>query len=266
MGYVIALIVVLLLVVGAVTFFVLNAAKAAGRAAPEDPGAEGTPAGIAAPDESPLGDTTEHAGEQQEGQTTDEPGARRRGRRLRRQAARGRPRSRGLLGRPGARVRAAREPPSLNLARTYWFGPALAGNPSLSVADALHSSERRDKRTLLLIDRGAQGAPVSLSGVSWAGAGEVAGGFGAVTAGHRGEGVCLAGHAGPFLGRMAPLNAAHPVAGPDCVRIPDTIQPTPETPAPQQQTPSPTQPCRYGAPTRRPTPPAPATANTQHPR
>ncbi len=73
MGYVIALVIVLLLVVGAVTFFVLNSAKASGRAAPEDPGAEGTPAGIAAPDESPLGDTTEHAGEHHEGQTTDEP-------------------------------------------------------------------------------------------------------------------------------------------------------------------------------------------------
>jgi hypothetical protein len=73
MGYAIALIVVLLLVAGAVTFFVLNATKGSGGAEPEDPGAEGTPAGIASPDESPLGDTTEHAGEQQEGHTTDEP-------------------------------------------------------------------------------------------------------------------------------------------------------------------------------------------------
>jgi hypothetical protein len=73
MGYAIALIVVLLLVAGAVTFFVLNAAKGGGGAEPEDPGAEGTPAGVASPDESPLGDTTEHAGEHQEGHTTDEP-------------------------------------------------------------------------------------------------------------------------------------------------------------------------------------------------
>ena len=69
MGYVIAAVVVLLLVAGFITFFVLNATQRSGRAAPSDPGGEGTPAGIAAPDESPLGDTTEHAGDQQEGRT-----------------------------------------------------------------------------------------------------------------------------------------------------------------------------------------------------
>jgi hypothetical protein len=61
MGYVIAAIVVLLLVAGFVTFFVINATKRSGRAGPGDPGQEGSAAGIAAPDESPLGDTTEHA-------------------------------------------------------------------------------------------------------------------------------------------------------------------------------------------------------------
>jgi hypothetical protein len=61
MGYVIAAIVVLLLVAGFVTFFVLNAARRSGQAAPGDPGAEGTPPGIAAPDESPLGDTSQHS-------------------------------------------------------------------------------------------------------------------------------------------------------------------------------------------------------------
>ena len=61
MTYVIVGILVLLLVAGFVTFFVLNATKRSGRAAPEDPGGEGTPAGIAAPDESPLGDTTQHS-------------------------------------------------------------------------------------------------------------------------------------------------------------------------------------------------------------
>jgi hypothetical protein len=61
MGYVIAAIIVLLLVAGFVTFFVLNATKRSGRAAPGDPGGDGTPAGIAAPDESPLGDTTQHS-------------------------------------------------------------------------------------------------------------------------------------------------------------------------------------------------------------
>ena len=62
MGYVIAAIIVLLLVAGFVTFFALNAARRSGGAGPRDPGAEGHPAGIAAPDESPLGDTAEHSG------------------------------------------------------------------------------------------------------------------------------------------------------------------------------------------------------------
>jgi hypothetical protein len=61
MGYVIAAILVLLLVAGFVTFFVLNATKRSGQAGPGDPGQEGTPAGIASPDESPLGDTTQHS-------------------------------------------------------------------------------------------------------------------------------------------------------------------------------------------------------------
>jgi hypothetical protein len=67
MGYVIAAILVLLLVVGFITFFVLNATRRSGTAAPRDPGAEGSPAGIAAPDETPLGTTSEHSGEAAEG-------------------------------------------------------------------------------------------------------------------------------------------------------------------------------------------------------
>jgi hypothetical protein len=73
MGYVIAGILVLLLVALFVTFFIMNATKKGGRAGPSDPGAEGTPAGIASPDSSPLGDTTQHAGDQREGQTTEDP-------------------------------------------------------------------------------------------------------------------------------------------------------------------------------------------------
>jgi hypothetical protein len=73
MDYVIAAIVVLLLVAGFVTFLVLNAAERGGRAGPEDPGAEGSPAGIASPDPSPLGDTAEHSGDQQEGRTVEDP-------------------------------------------------------------------------------------------------------------------------------------------------------------------------------------------------
>jgi hypothetical protein len=61
MGYVIAAIVVLLLVAGFVTFFVLNAARRSGGAGPQEPSEEGHPTGIAAPDESPLGDTTQHS-------------------------------------------------------------------------------------------------------------------------------------------------------------------------------------------------------------
>jgi hypothetical protein len=73
MGYVIAGILVLLLVAGFITFFVLNATNRSGRAGPSDPGDEGNPAGIASPDPSPLGDTSEHAGDQQEGRTVDQP-------------------------------------------------------------------------------------------------------------------------------------------------------------------------------------------------
>jgi hypothetical protein len=73
MGYVIAGILVLLLVAAFVTFFVINATKKSGRAGPSDPGAEGSPPGIASPDPSPLGDTTQHAGEQWEGATADDP-------------------------------------------------------------------------------------------------------------------------------------------------------------------------------------------------
>ena len=73
MGYVIAGMVVLVLVAAFVTFFVLNATKKSGRAGPSDPGAEGTPAGIASPDDSPLGDTTEHSGDQEESRTVNDP-------------------------------------------------------------------------------------------------------------------------------------------------------------------------------------------------
>jgi hypothetical protein len=72
MGYVIAAVIVLLLVAGFVTFFVINATKKGGSAAPSEPSAEGNPAGIAAPDSSPLGDTSQHSGDQQEGRTVSE--------------------------------------------------------------------------------------------------------------------------------------------------------------------------------------------------
>ena len=63
MGYVIAAILVLLIVAAGVTFFVLNATN------------RNKQASIAAPDEeTPLGDTNQHAGEQtSEGRTVDQP-------------------------------------------------------------------------------------------------------------------------------------------------------------------------------------------------
>jgi hypothetical protein len=73
MGYVIALIIVLLVVAGFVAFMVLNASRRGGNPGPSDPGADGNPAGIAAPDSSPLGDSAEHAGEQQDGDTVRDP-------------------------------------------------------------------------------------------------------------------------------------------------------------------------------------------------
>src|SRR4051794_17038009 len=73
MGYVIALILVLLLVAVAITFWVMSASRRGGGPGPTDPGASGTPAGITAPDSSPLGDSAEHAGEQEDGATVRDP-------------------------------------------------------------------------------------------------------------------------------------------------------------------------------------------------
>lgn len=77
MGYVIAAIVVLLIVAGFVTFVVLNSMrKGAGQSgadASAGQSGQGGPPGIGQ-DATPLGDTTEHAGEQsQHGTTTAEP-------------------------------------------------------------------------------------------------------------------------------------------------------------------------------------------------
>jgi hypothetical protein len=68
MGYVIAAIVVLLIVAGFVTFAVLNSMRKSSAKA-EDGGAPGVGG-----DETPLGDTTEHAGKHGEsGETDEEP-------------------------------------------------------------------------------------------------------------------------------------------------------------------------------------------------
>ena len=73
MTYLIPLIVVLLLVTGGVTFVVLNATKQSKPSEAENSG-ESDPKTMAASDPSPLGDTTEHAGEQSdEGETVEGP-------------------------------------------------------------------------------------------------------------------------------------------------------------------------------------------------
>jgi hypothetical protein len=70
MEYVIPAVLVILLVAGFVTFLVLNATKKSGPVAETDD--EGAP-GIGQ-DPTPLGDTTEHAGEQSErGVTREDP-------------------------------------------------------------------------------------------------------------------------------------------------------------------------------------------------
>jgi len=68
MEYLIPLVLVLLLVAGFVTFLVLNATKKSG------PAATGDDAPGVGADETPLGDTTQHAGEQnEEGATVSQP-------------------------------------------------------------------------------------------------------------------------------------------------------------------------------------------------
>ena len=65
MEYVIPVVLVVLVVAGFVTFMVLNATEKSGPVADADEGAPGI-----GPDRTPLGDTTQHAGEQTEGGTT----------------------------------------------------------------------------------------------------------------------------------------------------------------------------------------------------
>ena len=73
MEYLIPIMLVLLLVSGVVTFFVLNATKQS-KPSEADSSEDSDPKTLAASDDSPLGDTTEHAGEQsQEGETVQGP-------------------------------------------------------------------------------------------------------------------------------------------------------------------------------------------------
>ena len=71
MAYLIPIVLVLLLVTGFVTFLVLNATKKSKPSEAENSD-ENDPSTMAASDPSPLGDTTEHAGEQSGGGETVE--------------------------------------------------------------------------------------------------------------------------------------------------------------------------------------------------
>src|SRR3954447_23084294 len=73
MAYLIPIVLVLLLVTGFITFLVLNATKRSKPSEAENSD-DTSPGTMAATDPSPLGDTTEHAGEQGEhGETTADP-------------------------------------------------------------------------------------------------------------------------------------------------------------------------------------------------
>jgi len=73
MEYLIPIMLVLLLVSGVVTFMVLNATKQS-KPSEADNSDDSDPKTMAASDDSPLGDTTEHAGDQsQEGETVEGP-------------------------------------------------------------------------------------------------------------------------------------------------------------------------------------------------
>ncbi|MBE2320044.1 hypothetical protein DVA67_029030 [Solirubrobacter sp. CPCC 204708] len=71
MGYVIAGVLVILIIAGFITFLVMNSMKKNDLSDAGDPGADQNPLSIIGSDDStPLGDTSEHAGEQTEDGTT----------------------------------------------------------------------------------------------------------------------------------------------------------------------------------------------------
>jgi hypothetical protein len=73
MAYLIPIVLVLLLVTGFITFLVLNATRKS-KPSEAESSEDNDPETMAASDPSPLGDTTEHAGEQSgEGGTAEDP-------------------------------------------------------------------------------------------------------------------------------------------------------------------------------------------------
>ena len=70
MGYAIAIVLVVLIIGALVTFLVMNATRQSDTADAHDPGADSNPLSIIGSDDTPMGDTNEHAGEQnQSGET-----------------------------------------------------------------------------------------------------------------------------------------------------------------------------------------------------
>jgi hypothetical protein len=70
MGYVIAGVLVLLIITGLILFLVTNSMKKNDISDAGDPGADQNPMGIIGSDDTPLGDTSQHAGEQTREGTT----------------------------------------------------------------------------------------------------------------------------------------------------------------------------------------------------
>jgi hypothetical protein len=76
MGYAIAIVLVVLIIGGFVTFLAMNAAGKSDVADADDPGADSNPLSIIGSDDTPVGDTNEHAGEQnREGETVGQQDA-----------------------------------------------------------------------------------------------------------------------------------------------------------------------------------------------
>ena len=77
MGYVVAIVIVVLIVLAFATFLVINATRKRTTADAADPGSDQNPLGIIGTEEgTPVGDTSEHAGVQdQEGRTVGEQDA-----------------------------------------------------------------------------------------------------------------------------------------------------------------------------------------------
>ena len=135
MGYVIAGVLVLLIITGFITFLVMNSMKKNDLSDAGDPGADQNPLGIIGSDEnSPLGDTTEHAGEQNEhGETVGKQDADRHG-------GTGAPREGyGSEGEPRERLTAARTT-TPTLPDQWWEAKRRANGPRSDICAGLRGN------------------------------------------------------------------------------------------------------------------------------